>query len=317
MENKKVITLGEPMALFIAHEEGKLEDVHNFSASIAGAEFNLSLGLTRLGLTVGYMTKLGNDPFGRKILNVMKEVGIDTSMTVISEEHQTGFMLKAKTSNGDPDIFYYRKNSAASTISVEDVENIDLSKWDAIHLTGISSALSKETYNAIEYLMMQARKKHTPIFFDPNLRPQLWASKDTMIKNINELAFKTDYFLPGINEGKILTGSDNPDEIANFYLSKGVKMVIIKTGSKGACAYYEDKKISIPSFKPKEIVDTVGAGDGFAVGVISGLLKGLSLEDAVKRGNAIGAIQIMHESDNEGLPTETQLIDFMNTAEIS
>ena len=173
MEMKKILTAGEPMGLFIAQEEARLEKVKHFSTSVAGAEFNVAVGLTRLGHKVGYLTKVGEDPFGRQIINCMNENGIDTSLTQVDPDHRTGFMLKSKTSRGDPDIYYYRKGSASSTISPEDVENVDLTAWDAVHLSGILPATSETALAATHRLMDGAKKAGIPIFFDPNLRPQL------------------------------------------------------------------------------------------------------------------------------------------------
>ena len=114
--------------------------------------------------------------------------------------------------------------------------------------------------------------------------------------------------LPGIGEGKILTGQDTPEGVAAFYHQRGVKNVVVKTGKEGA--YFSQlggKAGYSPAFPVKEKVDTVGAGDGFAAGVISALAEGESLEEATFRGNVIGAIQITHRSDNEGLPTRERL----------
>lgn len=310
---KRVLTVGEPMGLFIAKEEKPLECVRNYFTSVAGAEFNVSVGLTRLGMKVGYLTKLGTDPFGKSIINQMNDAGIDTSLTRFTSDHTTGFMLKSKNSNGDPDIYYYRKNSAASTISVDDLKDLDIRKWDAIHMTGIFPALSDNCYEVSNHLIKLANENDIPVFFDPNLRSQLWPNKQKMIEYINGLAIKSDFVLPGYEEGKILTNLSNLDDIAKFYLGKGVKNVIIKTGSKGAVGYSEKDKVEVPSFKPDKFVDTVGAGDGFAVGLISGILSNLSIEESLKRANAIGSMQIMNESDNEGLPTENQLQEFIKT----
>lgn len=313
MMSRKILTLGEPMGLFIAQEEALLENVRHYSTSVAGAEFNVAVGLTRLGHTVGYLTKLGNDPFGRQIVNVMRDNGIDTSMVLFSEDRQTGFMLKSKTSCGDPDIYYYRKGSAASTISVKDVENLDLTAWDALHTSGILPATSENAHEASRYLMKKAKEAGIPVFFDPNLRPQLWKDRETMIQAINQMASLADYVMPGENEGEVLCGSRDPKTIADFYLNLGVKCVIVKTGASGAAAFTADSGFSVPSFQHGPIVDTVGAGDGFAVGVESALLEGLNLMDAVRRGNAIGTIQIMNVSDNEGLPTREELEKFIKT----
>ena len=94
-------------------------------------------------------------------------------------------------------------------------------------------------------------------------------------------AFQADYVLPGIAEGEILTGSKVPREIASFYLEKGVELVVIKLGAEGAFYKTATEEGTVRGFHVEKVVDTVGAGDGFAVGVISGLLEGLSIQEAV------------------------------------
>ncbi len=86
---------------------------------------------------MGYLTKLGTDPFGKHILHLMAQNGISTELTQFSGERTTGFMLKSMVSHGDPEIYYYRKNSAASTLSAEDVAQLDLSAYSVLHMTGI------------------------------------------------------------------------------------------------------------------------------------------------------------------------------------
>ena len=260
--NKNILTAGEPMGLFIAEEEALLEDVRHFSTSVAGAEFNVAVGLTRLGHTAGYLTKLGQDPFGRQIRKVMNQNGIDTSLTIVSEDRATGFMLKSKTSRGDPDIYYYRKNSAASTICIEDLQAVDLKRWDAIHLTGILPAISASAREVTFHLMRQAREAGIPIFFDPNLRPQLWPSQEEMIRSVNALAAMADYVMPGENEGNILCGSTDPEVIGRFYLKQGAGTVIVKTGARGTFTMTRDDSFTTPAYEPRKILDTVGAGDG-------------------------------------------------------
>jgi 2-dehydro-3-deoxygluconokinase len=136
-----------------------------------------------------------------------------------------------------------------------------------------------------------------------------------MVHNINELAAKCDVVLPGISEGKILTGYTETEEIADFYLTGNTKLVVIKLGEKGAFVKGNDMPGTyIKGFKVDRIVDTVGAGDGFAVGIVSGLAEGLSIENTVIRGNAIGAIQLQSPSDNEGLPTREVLEKFIQAS---
>ena len=306
--------VGEPMTLFIAQQPGLLHEVSSFSAGIAGAEYNVAVGLRRLGHEVSYLTRLGQDPFGKRIAAQMEKNGLDLSLVTYSQERATGFMLKAKNLQGDPDIFYFRKNSAASELDEAAINRLDMSGFRYLHLTGIFPALSEQTWSASLRLLERARENHLTVFFDPNLRPQLWQDKALMCRRINLLARKADYFFPGVGEGEILMGSRKAGEIARYYREQGVPCVVVKTGSQGALAAVREEMLAVPGYRVDRVVDTVGAGDGFAAGFISAVAEGLPLAEAVLRANAVGSIQVMHESDNEGLPTREELSRFMASA---
>ena len=310
----EVILFGEPMAMFTADVEGKLEDVEKFSRSLAGAEVNVCTGLTRLGHKVSYVTKLGHEPMGQYVKKFLDREGIGTEFIGFDENYKTALMLKSKVSKGDPTTAYYRKGSAFSHMSAEDINKIDLEGVKLIHVTGIAPALSLSCREATYRLIERAKEKDIYVTFDPNLRPALWESQEMMVKVINDLASKSDMVLPGTKEGLILVGSEDPEEIADFYQSLGVKDVIVKLGGDGAYVRKGDNSFIQAGFKVEKVIDTVGAGDGFAVGVISGKLEGLSIKDAVIRGNAIGAIQVTFVSDNEGLPTREELDNYLRKA---
>ncbi len=304
----KIILMGEPMGLFMAEEAGALSEVNTFRASIAGAEYNVAVGLARLGHTPAYCTRLGFDPMGEKILNGMRKNGISTDLVSQAEGELTGFMMKSSTEKGDPDIYYYRKNSAASRISPQEIDRLDLFGCGWLHVTGIFPAVSENALAATKRLIARAKALELPISFDPNLRPQLWKDEKTMVSTLNFLAQDASTVLPGIGEGKLLTGRDTPEEIAEFYHEMGVESVVVKLGAKGAYFSQKGGKSGVsPAFPARKKVDTVGAGDGFAAGVISALCEGEDLEKAAFRGNVLGAIQITHKSDNEGLPTREEL----------
>ncbi|MGE1062362.1 sugar kinase [Megasphaera paucivorans] len=306
-----LILAGEPMGLLIAQSEGSLDNVSGYDLAVAGAEFNVAVGVSRLGHRVTYMTKLGNDPFGKRIIHALNDNKIGNEFVAWSDTKKTGFMLKGRVSKGDPDIFYFRSGSAASTLSVQDVEKINFENYSHVHLTGILPALSDNTRAAVNLMFDKARKAGLFISFDPNLRPALWPSKEIMIRTINELAAKADMVLPGVAEGKILMGSDDPHKINSFYHKNGAKIVVTKCGSDGALVFDGENEFMVPGFKVEKVVDTVGAGDGFAAGIITALMENLSLQEAVRRGNAVGAIQVMSRGDNEGLPYPQALKEFM------
>lgn len=149
------------------------------------------------------------------------------------------------------------------------------------------------------------------VSFDPNLRPSLWPNLQTMVQEINALAIKADWVLPGLEEGRLLTGRQSPEAIAGFYLERGVQQVAIKLGAQGA--YYRNTAGAEGMVAPQpvaQVVDTVGAGDAFAVGVISALLEGHDLRRAVTRGNWCGSRAVQSRGDMEGLPQRFELDHF-------
>lgn len=310
----KTILFGEPMALLIADTTGPLEEVEHFTRAMSGAEVNVSIGLSRLGHPVEYLTRLGDDPFGHYIANALKKNEIGTSLVTYDDVYRTGIQLKNRVTDGsDPYAPYYRKGSAASHITISEIDAIDLTDVELVHVTGIPPALSQSARKATFRLMDRAKEAGIFITFDPNLRPVLWEDEETMCTVLNQLAAKADVVLPGIGECKILAGTEDKKEVADFYQKLGVKTVIIKDGSKGAYVQTADENYDVAGYKVEKVVDTVGAGDGFAVGVLSGILEGLDLKDSVKRGNAIGAIQVMNIGDNEGLPTPKELKAFQES----
>ena len=304
----KIVLMGEPMGLFMANETGALSEVDSFSVSIAGAEYNVAVGLARLGHTPAYCTRLGFDPLGERILRGMRQNHIATDLVMQTETAVTGFMMKSSTDQGDPDIAYYRKGSAASQITTHDIDALDLYGCERLHVTGIFPAVSASALAATKRLISRAKALELPVSFDPNLRPQLWESEKKMVATLNSLAEGVETVLPGLGEGEILTGRNTPEGAAEFYHDLGVKNVVVKLGKEGA--YFSEKGGQSgfsPAFPVRKKVDTVGAGDGFAAGVISALAEGETLEEAAFRGNVIGAVQITHRSDNEGLPTREEL----------
>ena len=310
MENAlDVITIGEAMAMFVATETGDLAAVEHFMKRVAGAELNVATGLARLGLKVGWVSRVGKDSFGRFVLHSLAKEGIDARGVSEDSRYATGFQMKSKVENGtDPIVEYFRKGSAASHLSPEDFRAEYFTSARHLHLSGVAAALSESSYALLEQAATTMKAQGKTISFDPNLRPVLWKSEAEMVEKLNQLAFQADWVLPGLKEGMILTGQRTPEGIADFYLTRGVQAVIIKTGCDGA--WYKTaagEQGAVAAIKVDNVVDTVGAGDGFAVGVISALLEGRTLQQAIRRGNKIGSLAIQVQGDSEGLPTREAL----------
>ncbi|AYF48526.1 sugar kinase [Pseudomonas fluorescens] len=307
MSEIDILSFGETMAMFVAEQTGDLAQVAQFHKRIAGADSNVAIGLSRLGFNVAWLSRVGNDSLGRFVVDTLKNEGLDCRHVVVDPLHPTGFQLKSREEAGaDPQVEYFRKGSAASRLSIAAISPA-LLQARHLHATGIPPALSDATHELSVELMTQMRKAGRSVSFDPNLRPSLWASQAQMISAINALAALADWVLPGLGEGRLLTGYDDPADIAAFYLDQGAEAVAIKLGPDGAYFRTQMDKGFIAAVPVEKVVDTVGAGDGFAVGMISALLENLSFPEAVQRGNWIGSRAVQSRGDMEGLPKREEL----------
>ncbi|MGO2006660.1 sugar kinase [Vreelandella alkaliphila] len=308
----KILTFGEAMAMFVADAPGPLADIEHFHRRLAGADNNVAIGLSRLGFQVCWLSRVGNDSFGQFIRKALEAEHIDSQHIHTDSQRPTGLLFKERAQDGaDPRVEYFRQGSAGSHLSIEDAKNVDFQALTHLHATGITPALSESACQLTRHLMKQARAHGASISFDPNLRPSLWPNENVMRTTLNELASRADWVLPGLAEGRLLTGCESPEAIADFYLARGVKAVIIKLGPEGS--YYRGningslESYLVPGQPVAEVVDTVGAGDGFAVGAISALLDGLTPQQALNRGNLVGAQAVQVVGDMEGLPSRQQL----------
>ncbi|KZZ85143.1 sugar kinase [Bacillus sp. SJS] len=305
------VTFGEAMAMFIADDTGPLYKAKHFTRSLAGAETNTAIGFARLGFKSGWASKVGSDAFGEFIMDRLKKEGVNVDCVLTDSRYPTGFQIKSKVLEGDPEVQYFRRGSAASTLSPEDADSGYFLSAKHLHLTGIPLALSEQTRAFSHHILTLMKEAGKTVSFDPNLRPSLWNSQEEMAKEINKAAFQADYVLPGVEEGRILTGSSQPETIADFYLEHGVKAVAVKLGPDGAFFKTAGQRGLVEGFKVDRVVDTVGAGDGFAVGFVSGILEGLPMEEAVLRGNAIGAMAVQSIGDSDGYPVREELERYM------
>jgi len=303
-----VVTFGEAMMMLVADRPGPLESVPGFLKRTAGAETNVAIGLARLGLRVGWASRLGSDSMGRYLLAEMRGEGIDCSHVVCDPAQRTGMQFKGRVVDGsDPPVEYHRAGSAASRMRPDDVDTQWLCGARHLHATGVFAALSADCLATSARTMTLMRAAGRTISFDPNLRPALWPSQDRMRECVNRLAFAADWVFPGLAEGRILTGYDTPEAVASFYRERGASLVAVKLGPDGAYFDGEQGQGYVAGYPVDDVVDTVGAGDGFAVGVISAMLEGCEIRQAVQRGAWIGARAVQVPGDTEGLPTRDQL----------
>jgi len=296
-----VVTIGETMVLLTPGSVGPLRYVTKFEKTIGGAESNVAIALARLGHAAGWVSRLGDDEFGLYVRNFIRGEGVDTSRVVFDEKYPTAVFFKERQANNEPKVYYYRKGSAASQLSADDLDENYIAGAKYLHLTGITAALSSSCRAMMERAIEIARENQLTVVFDPNIRLKLW-SKEEAREALMDISSKCDIVMPGIEEGEIMTGETEPEKIAARLLENGAKVVVLKLGEKGAFYATQESAEYVPGYPVHEIVDPIGAGDGFAAGFLSGLLRGWSLSKAVMLGNRVGAFALSVVGDVEGYP---------------
>lgn len=313
MKNLDVFTFGETMVLFQPEQMLPLEYIHQFPKRIGGAESNVAIGLTRLGHSTSWYSKLGNDPFGRFILKSIRGEGVDTSSCRFTDEAPTGLIFKEQLSPEDMNVYYYRKGSSASLMEPEDLDEETIAQARILHISGITPALSESCRLTVMKAIEIAKQNGTMVVFDPNMRLKLWSAERAK-EVFSEIAANADVILPGLDEGQLMTGETDVEAVAEALMGDGEKTIVIKLGSKGAYLHSKDEKVYVDGFPVERIVDPVGAGDGFAAGIISGILRQEPMQQVVRRANAVGAMVVGVSGDIEGLPTFEAVEQFMKPA---
>lgn len=310
----ELITLGETMVCFSPSGSETLQYGNIFEKRIAGAESNVAIAMAKLGHSSGWISKLGNDPFGLYIRNTIRGEGVDVSQVSFTSDYQTGLMFKQNVSCNDPQITYYRRNSAASHILPEDFSTDYFGGCRIFHTTGINAALKHDCLFTMKAAIQTAKSKGCLISFDPNIRLKL-CSRQQIKEPLLELLKYSDIALLGLDEAEILFDASDIQEILRALLNLGIKYIGLKMSDKGAIAATKNKQHFSPSFTVEKI-DTIGAGDAFNAGFLAGILEEKPLEKCAEYGNAMGALAVTSRGDFENSPSKQELYAFLNGAQV-
>jgi len=313
MNNKTldVVSFGESMALFYPDATGPLRHINGFFKYMGGAESNVTIALSRLGFKSGWFSRLGDDEFGKYILSEVMGEGVNVSRVIFDSERATGLMFKEKFLKKNPNVHYFRNNSAASALSPADIDADYIKSAKYLHVTGITLAISQSARAAVYKAVKIARANDVQVSFDPNLRLKLW-SVDEAKDVIMDIAKMSDIVFCGDDEGYLLTGCNTPEEIAKVFLNMGCKTVPVKLGKKGCFIAEAGISQYISSYPTEYIEDSAGAGDGFAAGFLAGQLRSYDAVKSAEIGNWIGALATLVRGDVEGYPDSWQLENFLN-----
>lgn len=285
-----IIAIGEPLLEFSAEEEGGLDTAGRYLSGFGGDASNFAVAARRSGASVAMLTRIGSDPFGDAFMRLWKREGLDTSLVERDPERPTGVYFISR-SEGSHEFTYYRAGSAASFLHPTAIPLALVRRARLLHFTGVTQGISSSACDAAFAAMSAAREAGVHVSYDPNYRSLLWPlSRARGI--IHETASRADLFFPSIDEARILTGLDNPEQVVKFYLGLGAKVVILKLGKEGALMGAGESltKVAAPAV---EAVDASGAGDAFAGAFAACYLEGRSLEDCARFAAVAAALSTL------------------------
>jgi 2-dehydro-3-deoxygluconokinase len=310
-ENLDVITAGETMVLGVPPRPGRLRHASSLELKIGGAESNLAIALSRLGLSAGWAGFLGDDEPGQLVLDRIRAEGVNTSQVRRIKERPTGLYLREQIGT-DVRVYYYRLGSAASTIQRDAFDADYFSGARFVHLTGITPALSEGCRAFVLWAAREARASGAHVSFDVNYRSKLWATEEAR-EFVEEILPDVYILFMGDEEARALWGRDDEGFVRELE-GRGPKEVVLKRGGAGSVALVEGEVLEHPAFTVAE-VDPVGAGDAFAAGYLAGHLWDLPAGDRLRVANAMGAMSVATLGDYEGLPDEHDLRAFLEGKE--
>lgn len=309
----EVVTFGETMAAM--RSGGPLRLGGTLQLSVAGAESNVAIGLARLGHSVAWVGRVGDDELGALVLRTLRAENVDVSGAVPDPTRPTGLILFERRTGDVTRVQYYRSGSAGSGLESADLLSVlgpipapgGTQQQGILHLTGITPALGPAAADAVRRGAERARKADRLVSFDVNYRSRLWPvaqARDTL----RPLAAAANIVFGSEPELALVTSSLAADAraAADELLELGVRAVVVKRGAHGATAYTADGATSVPA-RVVRAVDVIGAGDAFVSGYLSGVLDGLGTADRLRRGAAVSAFAVGSTGDWEGLPTRQEL----------
>ncbi|MEV7600768.1 sugar kinase [Kitasatospora sp. NPDC089797] len=314
------VCVGESMAVLLPDAPGPLEAVENFRLSVGGAESNVAGALAALGVPTAWISRVGDDGFGRRLLAEVAARGVDVSGVAVDPHRPTGLYLKeVGGTTGHPHdlgpgrsrLHYHRRGSAAAALSPALLADPAAAELLAgarlLHLSGITAALSDDCLELLRALLADHRPGRL-VSFDLNWRPALWRDRDPAV--LAPLLDAADLLLLGADEAQAAFGTGDPAELRRRFPSPAT--VVVKDAARVVTALERDGTAFSEPALVVDVVEATGAGDAFAAGYLAGTLHGLDQRRRLRLGHLGAACALTTHGDQAELPPSpvvTALLD--------
>ena len=292
-----------------------LSQSSNFNKYVGGSPANIAVGLSRLGAKCGFIAKVSDDQFGDYVIDYFKNDGIDVShITRCKNGENLGLTFTEILSPTQSSILMYRDDVADLKVDVDDVDEEYIKKAKAVVISGTALCASPSREAALKTLFL-AKKNGVVVIFDIDYRSYTWKSKDEISIYYSIAAKNADIILGSREEFDLTESLDgicvNDEESAARWFSYGAKIVIIKHGKEGSCAYISDGSAYKVKPFPVQMLKGFGGGDGYASAFIYSLLNGKPIADALEFATASASMLVSAHSCSAAMPSAQAVSDFI------
>jgi len=313
-----VICLGEALIDIFAPLGVGLKEAEVFKRAPGGAPANVAAALAKLGVSVGFIGKVGEDPFGHLLAESLAGVGVEISLMRFEPEARTTLAWVAQPDVNRSEFIFYRHPGADMLLCVDEIEADYVSAAKIFHYGSIS-LIADPSRTATFHALTLAKEAGALISYDPNWRPFLWRGPDHAQQGILEGLAYADLVKVNETELEFITGHADFDAGSRWLLSQGVRLVVVTRGAEGS--YFNDGRARgfVSAFRV-ETVDATGCGDGFVAGLLAGLLErgcnlegltGADLRAVLRFANAVGALTATRKGVIPALPTREAVEAFL------
>jgi 2-dehydro-3-deoxygluconokinase len=302
------------MVSFIPSGGAALDAAERVDLDVAGAESNVAMYLADHGVDARWISRLGDDAFGRRVLDRVGACGVDVSGVSIDPVRPTGLLFKdpGAAVGGGTAVTYRRAGSAASAMGPDALDLEAARTADVWHLTGITPALSESCLALVESALRGGADRPA-VSFDVNFRPAVWRGHESAApaELLRRLAQAADIVFVGLDEAQVLWGAHSVDAQGVRALLPEPRILVVKDGAVAATAFFGNSSVVVPALSV-DVVEPVGAGDAFAAGFLAALLRGRSAEHCLRSGHLTAAAALSVTGDHGPLPpadVRTEMLD--------
>jgi fructokinase len=315
---RPVLVAGETLVDFIPEQTGPLAAVESFSRRAGGAPANVAVGLAHLDSAPLFWTRVGDDAFGDYLRETLADAGLDDTYVEVDPTAKTGLAFVSLGEEADREFSFHRHESADTRLQPGTVDDEVLADVEWVHVGGVT--LADEPGRAATLDLVERAGAHgATVSFDPNARPELWASDEfSFVETVEDVLARVDVLKASPDDlAEAGIAFDDPEETATALLDRGPHTVFLTLGGEGSFAaataeapWAEGRESTFHDGYTVDPVDTTGAGDAFIAGAIAALVDGAPLGEALGFANAVAAVTTTAPGAMTALPTRDDIAAF-------